>query len=144
MRLQKVELATSRVTDLVREKGISAGFGVWSNDGRQIAFQSQKGEDVQLDTIPADGGPITVWTEGHGKTWPGSWTADDQTIIAAAQRDGIWNLYAIGRDRSEKKLTDYSRLREFVRYPRISSSGDRIIYEYNETKGNIYIGELRP
>ena len=41
-------------------------------------------------------------------------------------------------------MTDYSQLREFVRYPKLSPSGDRIIYEYNETRGNIYIGELRP
>ena len=64
-------------------------------------------------------------------------------VIATAQRDGVWNVYAINRDRTEKKLTDYTSLREYVRYARMTPSGDRIVYEYNETKGNIYIGELR-
>jgi len=141
-KLRRVDLATDRSTDLVDEKGMSAGFGNWSRDGKQIAFEIHLGEDVLLATVPASGGPYTKWTTGHGKTWPGSWTDDGKTIIAAAQREGVWNVYAIGSDHSERKLTDYTSLREYVRYTRLTPSADRIIYEYQETKGNIFLGDM--
>jgi Tol biopolymer transport system component len=140
--LRKLDLATGRSSDLLAAKDVSNGFGIWSPDGKQVAFEIHLGEDDHLGTVSAAGGPYAEWTTGHGKTWPGSWSADGNTIIAAGRRDAVWNVRAIGRDHSEKKLTDYTSLRAFVRFTRLSPAGDRIIYEYNETKGNIYIGEL--
>ncbi len=143
MTLRKLNLETGQTSDLVGGKDVRAGFGVWSPDGKEIAFLLQHGQDDQLATVSSNGGNYTEWTTGKGKTWASGWSPDGQAVIATAQRDGVWNVYAINRDRTEKKLTDYTSLREYVRYARMTPSGDRIVYEYNETKGNIYIGELR-
>ena len=142
MKLRKLDLKTGQSSDVVNVAGVNSGFGVWSRDSKQIAFLTQHGENDHLATVSADGGPYTEWTAGPGKTWPGGWTADGNAIVAACQREGVWNVCAVGRDHSERKLTDYTSLREYVRYARLSPASDRVVYEYNETKGNIFIGDL--
>ena len=63
-------------------------------------------------------------------------------IIFAGQRDGVWNIYTISiKTRVQKQLTNYSKLNAFVRYP--AWSPERIVYEYAETTGNIWMLELK-
>ena len=40
-------------------------------------------------------------------------------------------------------MTGYDKLNTFVRYPAWSPSGDRIVYEYAVTTGNIWLIELK-
>jgi Tol biopolymer transport system component len=58
-------------------------------------------------------------------------------------RDGVWNIWWVSRStREEKKLTALTSFRSIVRYPAWSPRGDRIVYEFAEAKGNIYVAEL--
>jgi Tol biopolymer transport system component len=43
----------------------------------------------------------------------------------------------------ERRLTDHGRVREAVRTPAWSPSGDRVAYERIETTGAIWLVELR-
>ena len=45
--------------------------------------------------------------------------------------------------REQKKLTHYNRLNTFVRYPEISPAGDKIVFEYAETTGNVWMTQLK-
>jgi len=40
-------------------------------------------------------------------------------------------------------ITNYSQLNEFLRYPAWSPKGDKIVYEYAETSGNIWMLEVK-
>jgi Tol biopolymer transport system component len=76
-----------------------------------------------------------------GKSWPHSFSPSGNEIVFAGQRDGIWNVYTIStKTKVQKQLTNYSKLNVFVRYPAWSTN--RIVYEYAETTGNIWILEL--
>ena len=141
--LWKLDLATGRMTQLTFDPKAGRGIGRWSPDGKWIAVQSHVGQDSYAGVVSSEGGAYTQLTTEAGHAWPWSWAPDNDTIVFAGSRDGVWNLWQVSRTtRIQKKLTDYTSLRTYVRYPTWSPRGDRIVYEFNETKGNIYVADL--
>ena len=56
----------------------------------------------------------------------------------------MWNLYWVSiRTHEIRRLTDYRSLPMYVRYPEWALTGDKIVYEFNESKGNVYLAGLR-
>ena len=126
------------------------GFPCWSPDGKWIAIEVKRGSDTHLAVIPSNG-PSSGQTDGEGRevevltsepgqSWPGSWGPDRDRIAFAGQRRGIWNIYWVARgDRQMKRVTGYQKPNTYVRYPAWSPRGDQIIYEYAETRGNVWM-----
>jgi Tol biopolymer transport system component/DNA-binding winged helix-turn-helix (wHTH) protein len=141
--LWKLELATGKTTQLTSDPKVFAGIGRWSPNGKWIAFQTHTGDDSYAGVVSSDGRDYKQLTTEAGQSWPWSWAPDNDTIVYAGSRQGVWNLWQVSRTtRIQKRLTDYTSLRTFVRYPAWSPRGDRIVYEFNETKGNIYVADL--
>jgi Tol biopolymer transport system component len=46
-------------------------------------------------------------------------------------------------NKTEKQITNYSKLNTFVRYPSWSPRGDQIVYEFAETTGNIWMMRMK-
>lgn len=119
-------------------------FPCWSPDGKFLAFQVKRGDDQHVAIILSGGGTPTQLTFDHGLSWPYSWSPDGDKIAFAGFRDGFWNVYWVSRDgKMQKRLTDYSKLNTFVRYPAWSPLGNQIVYEYSEATGNIWLMELK-
>jgi Tol biopolymer transport system component len=94
--------------------------------------------------MPAAGGPTTQLTTEHGLSWPYSWSPDDDKIAFAGYRNDFWNVYWISRSTKEQRqLTNYNKRNAFVRYPEWDPSGKRVIYEYSESVGNIWLMDLK-
>ncbi len=122
--------------------GEMAGFPCWSPDGQTIAFEVKRGQDDYIMLMPGNGGQVTALISDKGKSWPHSFSPSGNEIVFAGQRDGIWNIYTIStKTKVQKQLTNYSKLNVFVRYPAWSTN--RIVYEYAETTGNIWMLELK-
>jgi Tol biopolymer transport system component/DNA-binding winged helix-turn-helix (wHTH) protein len=120
------------------------GWPCWSPDGKLIAIQMKRGEDTHVCVMPADGGVPMQLTFDRGQSWVNSWSPDGDKIAFAGQRNDIWNIYWVSRTTKEQKqLTLYSKLNVYVRYPSWSPQGNRIVYEYAETTGNIWLMELK-
>lgn len=120
------------------------GFAQWSRDGKLLAVQMKRGEDSHICVMSSEGGPITQLTFDKGQCWHGGFSPDGDKIAFAGFRDGVWNLWWVSRSTKEqKKLTNYSKVNSFVRYPAWSPLGNQIAYEYVETTGNIWVAEIR-
>jgi len=122
----------------------SVSFPAWSRDGKWIAFQLTRGEDSQVGVVSSEGGEVVQLTSKKGQNWVYDWAPDNDRILFAGQRDGIWNVYSISRTtREEKQLTHFTKLNGYVRYPAWSPNNDKIVYECAETTGNIWMLELK-
>jgi len=120
------------------------GFACWSPDGKLIAVEIKRGGEVNIGLVSSDGGPVTQLTFEKGQSWPNDFSPDGDKIVFAGFRDGVWNLWWVSRKTKEqKKLTNYSKVNSFVRYPAWSPLGNQIAYEYVETSGNIWVADIR-
>jgi Tol biopolymer transport system component len=86
-----------RLTSFSRER--HAGAPVWSHDGKQIAFDSQSGGNVDIFIIHVETLICRqLTTEPSAEIRP-SWSADDQWIYFGSNRTGpyqIWKVRASG------------------------------------------------
>lgn len=121
-----------------------AGFPCWSPDGQWIAMQLKRGDHTYVAGMPAVGGEPVQLNADAGQSWIYDWSPDSDKVLFAGQRDGIWNIYWVSRTTKEQgKLTDFTKLNSFVRYPTWSPLNDQIAFEYSETTGNIWMADLK-
>jgi len=129
----------SRAQRRLTESRENALFPTPSPDGRWIAYEQVVDEGMHAALIPASGGPGRRLTAGRGLTWPHSWSSDGQRIYVAVRRGGAWSIGYLSRDTGALTLlTTLSVPHGYLRYPAVSPSGDRVVYEQTETTGNIW------
>jgi Tol biopolymer transport system component/DNA-binding winged helix-turn-helix (wHTH) protein len=120
------------------------GFPAWSPDGQWIACDVREGTSSEIAVIPARGGTPRRLTDARGHSWVHGWSPDSTKIAYAGLRDGVWNLYWISRDGGpEQRVTDYTSVNTFVRYPAWSPKGDQIVFEFGEVRGNVWLVTFR-
>ena len=134
-------IQTGEATRLTPESE-SMGYPCWSRDGKWVAVERKYGDWTETGVVPAGGGAYRALTKEQGQNWPHSWSPDSTKVAMAALRDGTWNLWWVGLDGKERRLTDYRSLRTYVRYPEWSPTGERIVFEFAEAKGNVYLMNL--
>jgi Tol biopolymer transport system component/DNA-binding winged helix-turn-helix (wHTH) protein len=121
-----------------------AGWPCWSPDGQFLALEIRRGDDTHIAIIPSKGGEPVQLTFARGQSWPHSWSPDGDKIVFAGARDGVWNLWWVSRsDKSVRQLTHNTKLNVYFRYPAWSPLATQIVSEYSESRGNIYLMELR-
>ena len=120
------------------------GWPEYSRDGAWLAVQVDQPHGMtQIGLMPASGGPVRIIKDG-GVNYSWSFSPDDSKILYAGLENDVWNIYWVSiRTHEIRRLTDYRNLRTYVRYPDWALTGDKIVYEFNESKGNVYVAELR-
>jgi Tol biopolymer transport system component len=118
-------------------------YPAWSTDGKWLAVEIKRGDQVQIGVVPSNGGPVDQLTFDRGQSWPDSWAPDNDRIAFAAQRDGVWNIWDVSRKtRKAEQLTHFTSVSGFVRYPAWSPRGDRIVFERDEEIGSVWAVKL--
>lgn len=120
------------------------GFPTWSPDGKLLALQVRRGDDVHIVTLPSAGGTPTQLTNERGVSWPFGFSPDGTRIAFAGYRQDAWNLYWVSLAGKVVRLTDNRRLEVYIRYPGWSPRGDRIVYENAETRARLFLLETLP
>ncbi len=137
----RAEIGTSNVKQITFDNEM-AGFACWSPDGKRLALEVKRKEDVHVGLVPSDGGEITLLTRQPGQAWPYSFSPDGDRIAFAGFREGLWNVFWVSiSKRQEKQLTSNTRLNAYLRYPAWSPRGDTVVYELAETTGNVWLLE---
>ncbi len=122
----------------------SAGYPVWSRDGRRLALEFEESGDTHIYVVDRDGSGRRRLTSGKGQNWPHSWGPDNDRIAFAGERDGIWNLWTVSASTgSVLQLTTFAEPNAYVRYPAWSPLNDRIVFERAVTTANLWTGRLR-
>ena len=116
------------------------GFPCWSPDGKFLAVQFSRGDDAHVAFISSEGGDPVQLTFERGLSWPFSWSPDGDKIAFAGSRQDRWAIWWVSRStRKQQRLTPDVPLNAYVRYPAWSPKGDRIVYEYGETTGHLWM-----
>jgi Tol biopolymer transport system component/DNA-binding winged helix-turn-helix (wHTH) protein len=115
-------------------------YPIWSKDGRWIASQlrDEKGSHVVLRAVA--GGAARILTPEAGEAWVHDWAGDNDRIVFAGLRGGVWNVWWVSRATGkETQVTRYTGVHSFVRFTSSSPRGDRVVFELGEVRGNIWL-----
>ena len=78
--------------------------GVWSPEGRKIAFLSKRDGNWDVYVMNADGSGKKNLTRNRGKDgpsgWPPAWSPDGRKITFVSDRDGTYEVYVMNADGS--------------------------------------------
>jgi Tol biopolymer transport system component/DNA-binding winged helix-turn-helix (wHTH) protein len=138
----KQERPDGTLTQLTFEKE-GGSYPVWSADGRAIAYQCNDGTDTNVCVINADGKGRKQLTHEHGQSWVGGWKPDNDTVLFAAERGGVWNVQSVSSTTGQIRfVTRFTAPQGHVRYPRWDAASDRAVFERSQTTGRIWSVEL--
>ncbi|MBS1824800.1 MAG: PD40 domain-containing protein [Acidobacteria bacterium] len=129
---------------LISPPGKAVGFPSWSPDGKSIGAEMFVGDSSHTIVIPLSGGEPVQVTNRSGHAWIFSFSPDSSQVAYAALWGEPWNIFTqpIAGNGPPRKLTDNKLFRIFLRYPAWSPDGKSLVYERNETKGNLFLAEL--
>jgi Tol biopolymer transport system component len=118
-------------------------YPAWAPDGRSIAVEVLHDRGSDAAVVPVRGGTPRQLTSIRGESWVHSWTPDSTRVVYAGQRDGVWNIYWVPVDGGpEQRITNYTGVGTFVRYPAWSPQNDQVVYEYGDVRGNVWLVDL--
>ncbi len=119
------------------------GFAHYSPNGKWMSVQALPVGGSRLARMPVPGGEPETLPTPPGIQFSGGWTSDNDKILFAGLQQGVWNVYWIScKTHQVQQLTNYHSARSYVRYPVMSPASDQAIFEFNESRGNVFTADI--
>jgi Tol biopolymer transport system component len=125
VRLYEMDLATRTERRLTTAAG-NTYDGVWSRDGRQIAYISSTDGILQLWTQPAQGGEARQLTFGVERMRHACFSPDGRWIYVQPRHRNIWRVPTAGGPL--EKVTTFPESGLFLEEPTLSPDGRALVY----------------
>ena len=114
-------------------------YPAWSPDGKWLAVEVKRGDNIHIGVVPREGGPMEMLTEGFGQNWPRSWSPDGESIAFAGERGGVWNVWQVARrTKAMTMLTHFTSASGYVRYPVWSPRSRRMVFERSVRTSSVW------
>jgi Tol biopolymer transport system component len=118
-------------------------YPAWSPDGRWIAYQCTTGTSTNVCVVNVESGERTQLTNDAGQSWIGGWASDNDTVLFASRRQGVWNVATVSRTaKTVRTLTHFTEPRGYVRYPRWDPLNRRVVFDRADTTARLWAVEL--
>ena len=142
LHLWRFHFQTGRRTQLTFGP-VPEAYGHYSPDGKWISFQVMPPGRAEIAVMPSSRGALEkIWSQ-PGLWFSAGWSWDGEKLFVAGSRGSGWAIYSLSRrTRSMERLTRELPVRMYVRYPEQSPDGKYLSYEFNESKGNVFLAEL--
>ncbi len=98
----------------------------WSPDGSQIAWASERDNNLEIYTMKADGSNVRRLTQAEATDTLPDWAPDGQTLAFASERDGNWEIYVMGADGADPHNLTQNEARDS--FPDWSPDGTRLLF----------------
>lgn len=102
-------------------------FPVWSRDGKQIAFASNRNGGIDIFVVGVSGGTPKRLTFHSGSDIPSDWSIDNRKILFRATRDRAENgIFELDVETGKFKAVFYDQMS--IGNPKYSPDGTKIVY----------------
>lgn len=124
-----LDFSTSTIRPLI-VSNVADEYPVWSPNGKQLVFYSDRTGDREIFLAGADGGNIRQLTSSPGIDEDPDWSPDGTEIVFRSEREGKGsNLYLMKTDGSNvRQITEGKKINSV---PRWSPTGKQILYSTN-------------
>ncbi len=98
-----VDVATGKARDLGVTNAAQASF---SPDGKRLAVSTRHSDarQMEIETIPIDGGERTISVSGPGTDWNPAWSPDGRYLYYSSDRGGTTNLWRVPIDQASGQV----------------------------------------
>jgi Tol biopolymer transport system component len=118
-------------------------YPTWSPDGQSMVVEVKRGDNTHVGIVSKDGGAVELLVTERGQSWPFSWSPDNDRIVFAGARDGVWNIYTVSRKtKAVRQVTNFTSVEGYVRYPSWSRTSETIVFERAEQRGSLWTLKL--
>ena len=114
--------------------------GAWSADGTQVAFNSDRGGEMNIWTLSLRDGTTRQLTSGGGGDYQPNWSPDGSRIAFFSARGGSPDIWVT--DVATRKLAQLTRGAALDINPSFSPAGDQIAYQ-SDAGGRLEVWVIR-
>lgn len=137
----RIELSSGK-SELLAQPASGVAFdAACSADGRWVAYHVERGNQRKIWVVPHSGGAAQQLTFGDSEDSHPAWSPDSRLVYFTRNHHDIYEVSRSGGE--PRRVTGYQSFSIAVDYPATTPGGKTILFNRNDTTGDIYILEYR-
>ena len=122
------------------ESGVKNAYPRWSNDGKRILYETNKGGKWRICVMNADGSGARALTDGSANDNFPDWSPDNRSIAFVSDRDGNEDVFVMKADGSGAVNLTKNPARDI--HPYWTPDGKKILFNSTRDAERLQIYEM--